>query len=117
MRANQKPWRPKVDARDYLHILVPIHLKERVRAVAATEWKNITQIVTEGLASYLAKNEPIHMRQAWEARQAKEAKTNGNGKANGNGAAVGRASTRAGVKEQPAQASSELDRVPLVEPG
>jgi hypothetical protein len=77
------PFIPK----EYLHLRIPTHLKERVRRVASQiEFKQIGQVVCEQLIAYLARNEPVHMRQAWEAEEAARAAAKKS--SNGNGAPV-----------------------------
>lgn len=54
------------ESTDYLHLKLPGGLKDRVRAVARLEHKNLVTVVKEFFLSYLAQKEPIELRQAYE---------------------------------------------------
>ncbi len=81
---------------EYLHLRIPGGLKERVRAVARLEHKNIVTVITEFFLSYLAQKEPIYLRQAAEAREAARIA------AIDNGATEVKISTPRQIKQRPA---------------
>ncbi len=55
---------------DYLHIKLPVDLKNRVQEVARLEYKTVTTLIRDYFVAYLRQNEPAHMRQAAERLKA-----------------------------------------------